>query len=473
MAPRKPSQAAQKLLASFLAKRPTVDERYAAGKALRTKVPRLSHASFAPSPKRVDPVDVLLAQAKTRLQVLVPVRHARMLTSPFAFLRGSAAVMSGDLATTPKTGLTVQACGDMHVANFGVYASAERNLVFAINDFDETLRGAWEWDVKRLAASAAVAARFLKGSKGEQRAAAREAVLQYQRRMHEYAEMGALQTWYSTLTADSIVNVMSPELRKRAERLFARARQRTHLQVLERMADLVDDKHRIIESKPLVVRTRTTEDGAPLMDGVADILEAYTASLAPERKLLLSRYRLVDVARKVVGVGSVGTRCWILLLLGTSDQDPLFLQMKEAQPSVLAPYFREHATFTNEGQRVVDGQRLIQGSPDIFLGYGERNGKHFYFRQLRDMKGSAEFIPGESPLANFTEYAGLCGWALALAHAKSGDAAMLAGYLGKSEEFVDAIEQFSMAYADQTDRDYAAMKKAAKTKRIQVAASGY
>ena len=254
MAPRKPSQAARKLIASFLAKRPTIEERYAAGKALRNQIPRLSHATFKPSPKRADPVDVLLAQAKTRLQVLVPVRHARMLTSPFAFLRGSAAVMSGDLAQTPTTGLLVQACGDMHVANFGVYGSAERNLVFAINDFDETLRGAWEWDIKRLAASAAVATRFLGGSKTDQRAAAREVVVQYQRRMHEYSEMGALQTWYATLTADAILEALTPDMKKRAERLFARARQRTHLQVLERMADLVDDKHRIVEQKPLVVR---------------------------------------------------------------------------------------------------------------------------------------------------------------------------------------------------------------------------
>jgi uncharacterized protein (DUF2252 family) len=393
-----------------------------------------------------------------------------MLTSPFAFLRGSAAVMAEDLSRSPNTGLTVQACGDMHLANFGVFASAERNLVFGINDFDETLPGPWEWDLKRLVASIVVALRFLGGDQVVQEAAPRCAVRNYRERLREFAGMGHLQLRYATIRDKDVLACLSPETRKRAEALFAKSRKRGHLQVLEKMTSLVDEKQRIVEDAPLIVREKRTQQGTPIADAVERVLERYLASLALDRQVLVTKYRLVDVARKVVGVGSVGTRCWIILLQGASEADPLFLQFKEAQPSVLAPFF-EAKTFKNEGQRVVEGQRLIQAAPDIFLGWGEIEGSDFYIRQLRDMKGSVEFDAENWRPKGMVEYAGLCGWALALAHAKSGDAAMIAGYVGKSTVLDDALTAFAFAYADQTARDFEALKKAAREKRISVAST--
>jgi uncharacterized protein (DUF2252 family) len=455
-------------LERFLKPTPGVAERLAAGKALRVKVPRANLATFRPPPRRKDPVSILEAQATTRLQHLIPVRYARMLASPFAFLRGSAAVMAQDLSPSPITSLTVQACGDMHLSNFGVFASAERNLVFGINDFDETLPGPWEWDLKRLVASIVVAVRFLGGDRVVAESAARSAVSSYRERMREYAEMGHLQLWYATIKDKDILACLSPEVRKKAEQIFAKAKKRGHLQVLEKMTSLVDEKQRIIEEAPLIVRETRSQKGTPIAKAVGLLLEKYLTSLAYDRQVLVSKYRIVDVARKVVGVGSVGTRCWVLLLQGVSQADPLFLQFKEAQPSVLAPYFKTQ-TFKNEGRRVVEGQRLIQGAPDIFLGWGEIEGHDFYMRQLRDMKGGVEFDPDNWRPKGVQEYSMLCGWALALAHAKSGDAAMIAGYAGKSEALDDALATFAFAYADQTDRDFEALKKAAREKRIPVA----
>ena len=289
----------------------------AAGKALREKVPHERHAEYEPAPNRQDPVAILEKQAETRLPFLVPIRYARMLTSPFAFLRGSAAVMAADLAPTPVTGLTVQACGDMHVANFGVFASAERNLVFGINDFDETLPGAWEWDLKRLAASAVVAVRFMGGDKALCEEAARAAVRSYRKRMRQYARMGHLDVWYSRIGEQDILAALSPETRKLAERIMAKARQRGHMQVLDKMAELVDDRHRIVEQEPLIVRETHTPDGPARRGGARPRRwTLYLDSLPEDRRTLLARYRVVDVARKVVGVGSVGTRCWVVLLTG-------------------------------------------------------------------------------------------------------------------------------------------------------------
>jgi uncharacterized protein (DUF2252 family) len=392
-----------------------------------------------------------------------------MLASPFAFLRGSAAVMAADLAPTPVTGVTVQACGDMHVANFGWFASAERNLVFGINDFDETLPGPWEWDLKRLAASAVVAGRFLGADKALCEKSARAVTRSYRKRMREYAGMGNLEVWYSRMNEGDILAALSPAARKRAQRIMDKARGRSHMQVLSKLAELVDDRHRIVEDKPLIVRETRMPDGELVSDVVASTLDTYHNSLPDDRKQLFARYRLMDVARKVVGVGSVGTRCWVLLLSGNSPADPLFLQYKEAQSSVLAPYVNA-PRWECEGQRVVVGQRLIQGAPDIFLGWGiQGNGTHFYIRQLRDMKGSVEFDPNTVSLKLIPEYCKLCGWALALAHAKSGDAAAIAGYLGNSDSMDAAVARFAEAYADQTDRDYDALVKAAKEKRISVA----
>ncbi len=458
----------QTTLERFLAPVPGVLERLAAGKALRLEVPRASLATYRPSPRRKDPVSILEAQATTRLQHLIPVRYARMLTSPFAFLRGSAAVMAQDLSPSPVTGITVQACGDMHLSNFGVFASAERSLVFGINDFDETLPGAWEWDLKRLVASIVVAVRFLGGDRVVAETAARAAVTSYRERCREYADMGHLQLWYATIKDKDILARLSPEVRAKAELLFAKAKKRGHLQVLEKMTSLVDEKQRIIEEAPLIVRETRTQKGKPIAEAVGALFEEYLQSLGHDRQTLLSKYRLVDVARKVVGVGSVGTRCWVILLQGASENDPLFLQFKEAQPSVLAPYFKTQV-FQNEGRRVVEGQRLIQGAPDIFLGWGKIEGHDFYMRQLRDMKGSVEFDPNDWRPRGVQEYSMLCGWALALAHSKSGDAAMISGYAGKSDALDDALATFAFAYADQTESDYQSLKKAAKEKRIPVA----
>jgi uncharacterized protein (DUF2252 family) len=325
------------LLAHFTAKQLSVEERMAEGKALRAKVPHERHADYQQPLQRKDPVSILEVQAKTRLSDLVPVRYARMLASPFAFLRGSAVVMAADLARTPVTGLTVQACGDMHVANFGVFASAERNLVFGINDFDETLPGPWEWDLKRLTASIAVAGRFLGAGRVLREEAVREAVRIYRKRMFRYAGMRYLDVWYTRIDEQDILDALSPNARAGAEQIIAKARNRGHMQVLEKMADLVDDRYHIVEDKPLIVRQKQTDDGRPIMDGMAEAMDLYIDSLPEDRRSLLSRYRIVDVARKVVGVGSVGTRCWVCLLMGNGTDDPLFLQFKEAQHSVLAP----------------------------------------------------------------------------------------------------------------------------------------
>jgi uncharacterized protein (DUF2252 family) len=455
--------------ARFTAPMPSAKERRAAGKVLRTKVPHKLHAEYRPDPQRKDPVAILEEQARTRLPDLVPIRYARMLSSPFAFLRGSAAVMAADLARTAVTGLTVQACGDMHVANFGWFASAERNLIFGINDFDETLPGAWEWDLKRLAASAVVVGRFMGADKTLCEDAAHAAAESYRKRMREYAVMGNMDVWYARIDEQGILAALSPDAREIAARIMAKARQRGHTQVLEKMAELVDDQGHIVEDPPLIVRETRTANGRPIANSLARTLVDYAKSLPDDRKTLLARYRIVDVARKVVGVGSVGTRCWIFLMRGNGAEDPLFLQYKEAKPSILAPYLKTRR-WEREGQRVVSGQRLIQGAPDIFLGWGKTGPIHFYMRQLRDVKGGVKFDPKNA--RKLPEYCKLCGWALALAHAKSGDPAVIAGYLGKSDSMDDAVTQFAVAYANQTDRDYDALVKAAKEKRIRVAKAG-
>jgi uncharacterized protein (DUF2252 family) len=460
--------ASRPTLGHFLAAQPAAKERLAAGKALRLEIPRANLGEFRPSSRRKDPVAILEAQGRTRLQNLLPIRYARMLASPFAFLRGAAAIMAQDLSGSPVTGIDVQACGDMHMANFGVFASAERSLIFGINDFDETFPGPWEWDLKRLVASIVVGGRFLGANRELCAEASHAAVSSYRRRIREYAGMGHLEIWYATIREADLLAALSPPVRRRAEQMFAKARGRGHLQVLEKLTNLVDDKHHIVEDAPLIVRDTQTESGKPLAPVLDLVLGRYLASLPPDRQMLISRYRLMDVARKVVGVGSVGTRCWILLFQGASAADPLFLQIKEAEASVLAPYLNG-PRFVSQGQRVVVGQRLIQPAPDIFLGWAETETRQFYMRQLRDMKGGVEFDPDNWRPQGMLEYSAMCAWALALAHAKSGDAAMIAGYAGKSEALDDALTGFAFAYADQTERDHAALEKAARTRRIPVA----
>lgn len=461
----------KKLLTHFQTKQRSIEERINTGKELRNKLPRFKLGEYKPVANRVDPVSILEEQAKTRLPNLVPIRYARMSTSPFAFLRGAAAIMAADLASNNTTsGITVQACGDMHLANFGVFGSAERNIVFGINDFDETLPGPWEWDLKRLAASIIVCGRYLGLSKGLRIESVISAVSTYRKRMKQYAYMGNLELWYSTIGENDILNTLLPSERKAAIKLIDKARERTHMQVLGKLADIVDEKYLLRENAPFIVRETKSESGRPIDDALGLFLESYLSSLADDRKAILKQYRIVDVARKVVGVGSVGTRCWIIFLVGNHSDDPLFLQLKEAQTSVFESYLPK-SIYTNQGQRVVAGQRLIQSAPDIFLGWGEVDGRQFYVRQLRDMKGGVEFEQGKAQLENLNKYSSICAWALALAHAKSGDAAMIAGYVGKSDELDEAMVKFALAYADQTEKDHQALVNAAKTGRIKVASA--
>ncbi len=458
----------KKLLHHFITPQASVDERVALGKALRFEHPRIKLGNYKASSKRVDPISILEKQAKTRLPELVPLRYTRMLTSPFAFLRGSAAVMASDLGAGGRpVGINVQACGDMHVANFGVFASAERNLVFGINDFDETTPGPFEWDLKRLVASIVSSGRFLGADEALCAETVAAAVRMYRKRMHDYAHFGNLQLTYARIGEEEIIQSMQGSAQAGALKVIKKAKQRTHMQVLNKLTDIIDEQHRFRDEAPFIVHETETRSGKPISEAISIFLNSYISSLADDRRILLKRYRIVDVARKVVGVGSVGTRCWVIFLTGNGDDDPLFLQLKEAQPSVLKPYVRKSA-YENQGQRVVSGQRLIQGAPDIFLGWGEIEGFDFYVRQLRDMKGGVEFEPGKVKIENMPQYGSLTGWALALAHARSGDAAVLAGYVGNSDELDEAMIRFGKAYADQTEKDYLALAKAAKKGRVKV-----
>ncbi|MBW4360699.1 DUF2252 domain-containing protein [Flavobacterium taihuense] len=459
----------KKTINYFKSKQKTIEERFTEGKALRDKFPRKEQGDYKPDPKRADPISILEEQAKTRLTELVPIRYARMLTSPFAFLRGGAAIMAADLAAGSKpTGIFVQTCGDMHVANFGLFASAERTLIFGINDFDETLPGPWEWDIKRLVASIVASGRFLGAKKNLCTESVLLAVSSYKKSMRDYSAMGHIELVYATMTEKDLQKKLPPSVQKGLKKITDKARERTHFQVLDKLANIVHDKYRLRDDAPFIVHETHTQSGRPIDEALGLLLESYMLSLADDRIHLLKQYRIVDVARKVVGVGSVGTRCWIIFMLGNNSEDPLFLQVKEAQPSVFEPYVSKSA-YSNHGHRVVAGQRLLQAAPDIFIGWGEQDGIHFYVRQLRDMKGGVEFDPDKVNIENFPEYCKLCGEVLALAHAKSGNAAMISGYLGKSDEFDQAMVQFAFAYADQTEQDYQALVAAAASGRIKVA----
>ena len=461
---------ATKVLTLFTSKPKSIEERIQAGKALRLKVPIRELGEYTPSAKRKDPVAILEKQAETRVAELVPIRYARMLASPFSFLRGAAAIMAADLAGSKTSGINVQLCGDMHIANFGIFASTERQLIFGINDFDETLPGPWEWDLKRLVTSIVVCFRFLGGDEKLCRDGVMAAVKSYRKHMKKYASMGNLEIWYSTMSEKEILKSLPPGAQKGLKKMTAKAKERTHMQVLGKLTDLVDEKYRLKINAPFIVRETHSQSGRTIKEALGLALESYIRSLADDLRALLEQYRVVDVARKVVGVGSVGTRCWVAFLAGSKGEDPLFLQFKEAQPSVLAPYLGKSA-YANQGQRVVSGQRMIQGAPDIFLGWGELDGVHFYMRQLRDMKGGPEFDGSNFTEENAIEYGKLCAWALALAHAKSGDPAVLHGYMGKGNELDKAMVDFAFAYAEQNKKDYDALVAAAKSKRIKVAKS--
>ncbi|WP_395818297.1 DUF2252 domain-containing protein [Archangium minus] len=442
---------------------PTRGERKHQGRILREKTPRAAHAQWVPPADRPDPIALLEASNSGRLPSLVPIRHARMLEDPFSFLRGSAIVMANDLAHTPYTGIKVQACGDAHLSNFGMYATPERNLVFDVNDFDETLPAPWEWDLKRLVASVWVAGRCNGTTEAWCEEAVAACVRSYRRWMIRMSRWSFLDVWYSCVDAQEVLEAIGREARESTERTLAQARRRTQLATLPKLTELRQGRRCIIHAPPLVVRS--PREHAELLAEVLQVMTGgYLSSLQGDRGTLVRRYQTVDVARKVVGVGSVGTRCYIALLLGAHEEDPLFLQVKEAGPSVLEP-FAGKSTYPHAGQRVVEGQRLMQAASDIFLGWCQVGGRDFYVRQLRDMKGSID-VERLSP-RGLREYASLCGQTLARAHARGGDAAMLRGYLGRSRAFDQALCRFARAYADQTEQDFALFQKAVRSGRLQ------
>ncbi|WP_369241042.1 DUF2252 domain-containing protein [Streptomyces sp. R21] len=450
-------------------------ERTAYGRSARTRASRSCHGWFETEKERPDPLDVIARQSATRLPELIPIRYGRMLESPFRFYRGAAAIMASDLGPVPNTGLTVQLCGDAHLLNFRLLASPERHLVFDINDFDETLAGPFEWDVKRLAASFAIAGRANGFSVKEQSGAVRTCVKAYRQRMREFAGMGTLDIWYAQDDADQLRELLASSMGKQARRrtaeATARARTRTHLQAFEKLTRVTAEGRRIAPDPPLITPLRDLlqdpSDDAQEKE-LQSVLEGYARTLSSERRHLLRHYHLVDMARKVVGVGSVGTRCWILLLIGTDDADPLLLQAKEAQESVLAAHTGgDH--YDNQGRRVVAGQRLIQTHSDIFLGWThvvglDGHGRDFYVRQLRDWKGIAR--PDMMDPADLRLFAQLCGASLARAHARSGDPVAIAAYLGGSDRFDRALTEFAQAYADQNERDFEELGAAVRSGRI-------
>ncbi len=462
----------------------SVDERVRKGKEARTKAPRSSQAEFRPSRDRPDPVSLLEHQASTRVPELVPIRYGRMLVSPFAFFRGAALVMASDLAGTPRSGLKAQVCGDAHLSNFGLFASPERTLMFDVNDFDETLPGPWEWDLKRLAASTVIAARDREFSEKEARTAALEVGTSYREEMIRLAGLSTLEVWYSHIdvaallaqleaTAGKTGSKADKHMATRTARIVAKSRTRDSLQALTKLATVEDGELRIVSDPPLIVPTEELfprEVSNALRDSFHQLLRGYRRSLQTDRRHLLEEFRFVQIARKVVGVGSVGTRAWILLMVGKDNHDPLFLQAKEAEASVLEEFVGKSG-YANHGERVVAGQHLMQAASDIFLGYQPVEGldgvsRDFYLRQLRDWKGSFE-IEGAIP-PGLTKYVGVCAKALARAHARSGDRIAIASYLGSGPTFDRALLEFATAYADQNQRDYEALQRAATEGRITV-----
>jgi uncharacterized protein (DUF2252 family) len=452
----------------------TSAERAARGKALRAEVPRESHAAFDPPADRTDPISLLEEQAKTRVPELVPVRYGRMMVSPFTYYRGAALPMAADLATTPATGLAVQACGDAHLSNFGVFGSPERRLMFDVNDFDETLPGPWEWDVKRLAASMEVAARDNRFPDARRREIVMATAASYRLAMRRFAKMANLEIWYARADVEELQQIQLGERqRKVVEEGMAKARTRDSMQQLAKLTREVDGRPRIISDPPLLVPVEELvpgdSDRKALEAQLADLIGKYRRTLETDRRYLLEQFEFCDMARKVVGVGSVGTRCWIVLMLGRDSADPLFLQVKEAEASVLSR-FAGASKYNNQGQRVVAGQRLMQATSDIFLGWQrtvaglDGRTRDFYVRQLRDWKFSLDvtaMVPRGMRL-----YGELCGWTLARAHARSGDRIAISAYLGRSDVFDQAITQFAAAYADQNERDHQALVAAGASGRI-------
>ena len=456
----------------------TLDERRARGKEAGNRTPVSAHKGWVVAADRPDPVALLEEQNRTRESDLVPVRHGRMMVSPFTFYRGAAKIMAADLKGSPTAGLAVQLCGDAHLSNFGGFASPERRLLFDLNDFDETLPGPFEYDVKRLAASFTIAARNNGFAKADAKAVTLASVAAYRESMHDFAQMRTMDVWYAHLSEDEVRAGAAASVRskadakelKRGERNVTKARTRDSLQALSKLAERVDGHYRIVSQPPVVIPLR---DLAPargfspgeLESALHEQFRSYRATLQPDRRDLLEKFQIVDVARKVVGVGSVGTRAFIALLQGRDDDDPLFLQVKEATASVLEDHLPK-SRYRQPGERVVQGQRMIQTASDIFLGWtrGVDTSRYFYWRQLRDMKGSA-LVDLMSPAA-MTYYARLCGWTLARAHARSGDPVAIAEYLGDSDAFDRAIANFARRYAEQNERDHRELVHAVESGRL-------
>src|SRR3984885_9644314 len=479
----------------------TLDERQAQGTSSRTSTPRSSHAGWEPAADRRNPVDLLEEQNADREPDLVPVRHGRMMVSPFTFYRGAAAVMAEDLRDTPVAGLPVQLCGDAHLSNFGAFGSPERRLVFDLNDFDETLPGPFEYDVKRMVTSFVIAARDNAFAASDAKAAAREAAAAYRTAMSTFAGLGTMDIWYASLDEDAIRSIalgtlddvgkaaksaksakqkkqareqakMARRAAKQANRAAEKAHTRDSMQALSKLGETVSGKYRIASQPPVLIPLRELAfDMAPdltpeqIDEGIREQFRAYRATLQPDRRHLLEQFEIVDAARKAVGVGSVGTRAYIVLLQGRDARDPLFLQIKEATSPVLEGHL-PRSRYRQHGQRVVQGQRLMQAASDIYLGWtrGVDQSRHFYWRQLRDMKGSV-VIEELTPLG-LTLYARLCGWTMARAHARSGDPVAIAAYLGRGDAFDRAITDFSERYADQNERDYQEFTTAIKSGRL-------
>jgi uncharacterized protein (DUF2252 family) len=472
---------------------PSLEERQARGEEARERTPLSSHDGWTPAGDRPDPVALLQEQDATREPDLVPVRHGRMLVSPFTFYRGAAKIMAADLNATPTAGLDVQLCGDAHLSNFGAFASPERRLLFDVNDFDETLPGPFEYDLKRLAASFTIAAQHNGFAKADTKAATLASVAAYREAMAGFAQMGTMDIWYAHLDEEELLATIrraaaaagkankgkkakqEAKGAKRAEatavKAIAKAHTRDSLQALSKLGELVDGRYRIVSQPPIVVPMRELEgtyglSGDEIERALHQQFRAYRATLRDDQRQLLERFQLVDMARKVVGVGSVGTRAFIALLQGRDQGDPLFLQVKEATASVLEGHLPK-SRYKQHGQRVVYGQRMMQAASDVYLGWtkGLDVSRHYYWRQLRDMKGSAD-VESMIP-AGLTAYAGMCGWTLARAHARSGDPVAIAAYLGKRDTFDQSITDFSQAYADQNERDYQAFAEAIRSGRLQ------
>ena len=466
------SSVALKSVASFLKERPSLKERLATGKALRQRVPRAAQSQLILPARRSSPTALLQKQALTRNPELVPIRYSRMLQSPFAFFRGSAAIMAMDLANCPRTDILVQLCGDMHLANFGFFGTNEHRLVFGINDFDETLPGSWEWDLKRLVASAVIASRSLGADQVDTESVVRTIVASYQKHMRNYAQMGFYTLSHQFIDEKTIMRTIKqehlpPSIVRHLSDFIKKSRKSDNLQVFAKLTELVNKDRKLIDQPPLITHHSMTRKGIPLDEFINSGIISYRKSLLTDRRELLERYRLLDVARKIVGVGSVGRGCWVLYFEGLNQSDPLFLQYKQAEESVLSPYLGA-SVYPTQGHRVVAGQRLLQGAPDMLLGYGDVPGLNFYVRQLRDMKGGIRIGEGGIGVNELQSYGVLFGMALALGHARSGDPALISGYMGRSEQLADALHQFALAYAEQNDKDFEHFSLAVKHKKLPV-----